>query len=74
VIMTFKNSVTIEELDGDSVLRSAHASFPFLRSFVDASTSTCVVVAKLRVQGVCGSTCATSFVVSTVARRRVLAS
>ena len=28
VIMTFKNSVTIEELDGDRVLRSAHAEFP----------------------------------------------
>ena len=28
VIMTFKNSVTIEELDGDRVLRSAFAEFP----------------------------------------------
>jgi len=28
VIMTFKNSVTIEELDGDRVLRSAHAECP----------------------------------------------
>ena len=28
VIMTFKNSVTVEELDGDRVLRSAHAEFP----------------------------------------------
>jgi 5-methylcytosine-specific restriction endonuclease McrA len=28
VIMTFKNSVTIEEFDGDRVLRSAHAEFP----------------------------------------------
>ena len=28
VIMTFKNSVTVEECDGDRVLRSAHAEFP----------------------------------------------
>jgi len=28
VLMTFKNSVTVEELDGDRVLRSAHAEFP----------------------------------------------
>ena len=28
VIMTVKNTVTIEELDGDHVLRSAHAEFP----------------------------------------------
>jgi 5-methylcytosine-specific restriction endonuclease McrA len=28
VIMTFKNSVTVEEFDGDRVLRSAHAEFP----------------------------------------------
>jgi 5-methylcytosine-specific restriction endonuclease McrA len=28
VIMTFKNRVTVEELDGDRVLRSAHAEFP----------------------------------------------
>jgi 5-methylcytosine-specific restriction endonuclease McrA len=28
VIMTFKNTVTVEELDGDRVLRSAHAEFP----------------------------------------------
>lgn len=28
IIMTFKNSVTVEELDGDRVLRSAHAEFP----------------------------------------------
>ena len=28
VIMAFKNSVTIEELDGDRVLHSAHAEFP----------------------------------------------
>ena len=28
VIMVFKNSVTIEELDGDRVLRSARAEFP----------------------------------------------
>jgi 5-methylcytosine-specific restriction endonuclease McrA len=28
VIMTFKNSVTVEEYDGDRVLRSAHAEFP----------------------------------------------
>jgi 5-methylcytosine-specific restriction endonuclease McrA len=27
VIMTFKNSVTVEEFDGDRVLRSAHAEF-----------------------------------------------
>jgi len=30
VIMAFKNSVTVEELDGDRVLRSANAEFPFL--------------------------------------------
>jgi 5-methylcytosine-specific restriction endonuclease McrA len=28
VIMTFKNTVTVEEYDGDRVLRSAHAEFP----------------------------------------------
>ena len=28
VIMTFKNSVTVEDLDGDRVLRSAHDQFP----------------------------------------------
>jgi len=28
VIMTFKNSVTVEEFDGERVLRSAHAEFP----------------------------------------------
>ena len=28
VIMTFKNSVTVEEFDGGRVLRSAHAEFP----------------------------------------------
>ncbi len=28
VIMTFKNTVSVEELDGDRVLRSAHAEFP----------------------------------------------
>ena len=28
VIMTFKNTVTVEELDGNRVLRSAHAEFP----------------------------------------------
>ena len=28
VIMTFKNTVTVEELDGERVLRSAHAEFP----------------------------------------------
>jgi 5-methylcytosine-specific restriction endonuclease McrA len=28
VIMAFKNSVTVEEFDGDRVLRSAHAEFP----------------------------------------------
>jgi 5-methylcytosine-specific restriction endonuclease McrA len=28
VIMTFKNSVTVEELDGERVLRSAHAEYP----------------------------------------------
>jgi 5-methylcytosine-specific restriction endonuclease McrA len=28
VIMTFKNTVTVEELDGDRVLRSARAEFP----------------------------------------------
>ena len=28
VIMAFKNSVTVEELDGDRVLRSANAEFP----------------------------------------------
>jgi len=28
VIMTLKNSVTVEELDGDRLLRSAHAVFP----------------------------------------------
>ena len=28
VIMTFKNSVTVEELDGDRVLRSASAEYP----------------------------------------------
>jgi 5-methylcytosine-specific restriction endonuclease McrA len=28
IVMTFKNSVTVEELDGDRVLRSAHAEFP----------------------------------------------
>ena len=28
VIMTFKNTVTVEEYDGDRVLRSAHAQFP----------------------------------------------
>ena len=28
VIMTFKNTVTVEELDGKRVLRSAHAEYP----------------------------------------------
>jgi hypothetical protein len=28
VIMTFKNTVTVEELDGDRVLHSARAAFP----------------------------------------------
>ena len=28
VIMTFKNTVTVEEYDGDRVLRSARAEFP----------------------------------------------
>lgn len=28
IVMTFKNTVTVEELDGDRVLRSAHAEFP----------------------------------------------
>ena len=28
VIMTFKNTVTVEEFDGNRVLRSAHAEFP----------------------------------------------
>ena len=28
IIMTFKNTVFVEELDGDRVLRSAHAEFP----------------------------------------------
>src|SRR6185369_16665623 len=28
IIMTFKNTVTVEEYDGDRVLRSAHAEFP----------------------------------------------
>jgi hypothetical protein len=28
VIMTFKNTVTVEEFDGDRVLRSARAEFP----------------------------------------------
>ena len=28
MIMTFKNSVSVEEFDGDRVLRSAHAEFP----------------------------------------------
>jgi 5-methylcytosine-specific restriction endonuclease McrA len=28
VIMTFKNTVTVEELEGNRVLRSAHAEFP----------------------------------------------
>jgi 5-methylcytosine-specific restriction endonuclease McrA len=28
VIMTFKNTVTVEEYDGDRVLRSAHTEFP----------------------------------------------
>ena len=28
VIMVFKNTVTVEELDGDGVLRSARAEFP----------------------------------------------
>ena len=28
IIMTFKKTVTVEELDGDRVLRSAHAEFP----------------------------------------------
>jgi len=28
IIMTFKNTVTVEELDGDRVLRSVRAEFP----------------------------------------------
>ena len=28
IIMTFKNTVYVEELDGDRVLRSAHDEFP----------------------------------------------
>src|SRR5688500_1053971 len=28
IVMTFKNTVFVEELDGDRVLRSAHAEFP----------------------------------------------
>ncbi len=28
IVMTFKNTVTVEELDGDRVLHSAHAEFP----------------------------------------------
>jgi 5-methylcytosine-specific restriction endonuclease McrA len=28
IVMTFKNTVTVEELDGQRVLRSAHAEFP----------------------------------------------
>ena len=28
VVMTFKNTVTVEEFDGNRVLRSAHAEFP----------------------------------------------
>ena len=28
IIMTFKNTVFVEEWDGDRVLRSAHAEFP----------------------------------------------
>jgi hypothetical protein len=31
VIMTFKNTVTVEEYDGKRVLHSAHAEFPFLQ-------------------------------------------
>jgi hypothetical protein len=74
VIMVFKNTVSVEEFDGDRVLRSARAEFPVpsvirrriyinIRRRREASS-----MKRLRI------TCATSFAASTAARRKRLVS
>ncbi len=45
IIMTFKNSVFVEEFDGDRVLRSAHDEFP-VPSVIRTCSWTCTMIVK----------------------------
>ena len=72
VIMTFKNTRHRRRVRWRRVLRSAHAEFPVpsvirRRTYINVRRRREAV----RMQGVCGFTCATSFAVSTAARRKV---